>query len=130
MTKKIKRFQEGGLTPIRINHGPESVEMSKNLGAGLNPYRSPYGGSGDASDSLKQVYAGAQGINHALGTIKDVVGGGGGVLDDMRATLGSRATSQPQMELYKQFKKGGKIVSASKRADGIAKRGKTRGKMV
>jgi hypothetical protein len=28
------------------------------------------------------------------------------------------------------MKKGGKVVSASKRADGIAQRGKTRGKMV
>ena len=113
-----------------LTYGPESVEMSKNRGAGLNPYRNPYGFSGDASSSLQKIYAGAKGVNDALGTIKDVVGGGGGVLDDMRATSGSRAMSQPQMELNKQFKKGGKVVSASKRADGIAKRGKTRGKMV
>ena len=115
-----------------LTYGPESVEMSKNRGAGLNPYRNPYGGSGDASDSLKQVYAGAQGINSALGSIRSAVGGGGGVLDDMRVrdTSGSRAMSQPQMELFKQYKKGGKVVSASKRGDGIAKRGKTRGKMV
>lgn len=31
---------------------------------------------------------------------------------------------------YSVYKNGGKVSSASKRADGIAKRGKTRGKMV
>jgi hypothetical protein len=33
-------------------------------------------------------------------------------------------------ELIQKYNKGGKVGSASKRADGIAKRGKTRGKLV
>jgi UDP-N-acetylenolpyruvoylglucosamine reductase len=33
-------------------------------------------------------------------------------------------------EMGKMFKKGGKVGSASKRADGCAQRGKTRGKFV
>jgi len=34
------------------------------------------------------------------------------------------------IRLTKQFKKGGKVSSASKRADGIATKGKTKGRMV
>ena len=40
-----------------------------------------------------------------------------------------QATAQPSAPTGATFKKGGKVGSASKRADGIAMRGKTRGKM-
>ena len=38
--------------------------------------------------------------------------------------------SMSREEVNRSLKTGGKVGSASKRADGIAKRGKTRGKMV
>jgi len=41
-----------------------------------------------------------------------------------------QATAQPAAPTSTMFKKGGKVVSASKRGDGIAQRGKTRGRMV
>jgi len=41
-----------------------------------------------------------------------------------------QATAQPAAPTASTFKKGGKVVSASKRGDGIAQRGKTRGRMV
>jgi hypothetical protein len=41
-----------------------------------------------------------------------------------------QATAQPAATTAPTFKKGGKVVSASKRGDGIAQRGKTRGRMV
>jgi hypothetical protein len=41
-----------------------------------------------------------------------------------------QATAQPTVSTAPVFKKGGKVVSASKRGDGIAQRGKTRGRMV
>lgn len=41
-----------------------------------------------------------------------------------------QATAQPAAPTAPAFKKGGKVVSASKRGDGIAQRGKTRGRMV
>lgn len=41
-----------------------------------------------------------------------------------------QATAQPAAPAAPAFKKGGKVVSASKRADGIAQRGRTRGRMV
>ena len=47
---------------------------------------------------------------------------------------GARASAKlnpaRRMSVEQEYKKGGKVSSASKRADGIAQRGKTRGKMV
>ena len=40
------------------------------------------------------------------------------------------AAPTTKTEMGKIFKKGGKVGSASKRADGIAQRGKTRGRMM
>jgi len=46
---------------------------------------------------------------------------------------GARASAKlnpaRRMSVEQEYKKGGKVSSASKRADGIAQRGKTRGKM-
>lgn len=39
-------------------------------------------------------------------------------------------TYNPDTQTYTQMAKGGKVSSASKRADGIAQRGKTKGTMV
>ena len=51
-----------------------------------------------------------------------------------RMTSRPRRTEDEMSELTREIgrgmKKGGKVASASKRADGIAQRGKTRGKMV
>ena len=51
-----------------------------------------------------------------------------------RMTNRPRRTEEEMSELTREIgrgmKKGGKVGSASKRADGIAKRGKTRGKIV
>ncbi len=49
--------------------------------------------------------------------------------DRLRAQLDS-AKESSQAGRYGTMKKGGMVSSASKRADGIAKKGKTRGRMV
>ena len=108
MTKKAKRFQGGGaieyapIAPIPGQFGGTSIK---------NP--------GNASGSLRQIYEGAQGVKSALGTIGNIVGSedSGGL--DRGMNLFSAA-----------YKKGGAVKSASKRADGIAKRGKTRGRVM
>lgn len=46
-----------------------------------------------------------------------------------RAITVSKQKTDSDTESSSPMKKGGKVGSASKRADGIAKRGKTRGKM-
>lgn len=60
-------------------------------------------------------------------------GGGGGDSDTREMQLGSELDPKAMMRRtgrYSSFAKGGAVKSASSRADGIAQRGKTRGKMV
>jgi hypothetical protein len=62
-------------------------------------------------------------------------GGGGGGRGSRQMQLGAdldpKAMMQRMNEDYDDsYKKGGKVSSASKRADGIAQRGKTKGRMV
>ena len=55
---------------------------------------------------------------------------GVGVMEPENIPGPVRRTSDENMDATSEtFKRGGKVGSASKRADGIAKRGKTRGKM-
>jgi len=48
-------------------------------------------------------------------------------LSDMEV---DKARTESEDDITKTFKRGGKVSSASSRGDGIAKRGKTRGKMI
>ena len=60
-------------------------------------------------------------------------GGGGGDSDTREMQLGSELDPKAMMRRtgrYSSFAKGGKVKSASARADGIAKRGKTKGRIV
>jgi hypothetical protein len=56
-------------------------------------------------------------------------GGSGGVSDTREMQLGSDLDPKSMMK-RKDYKKGGKVSSASSRADGCAQRGKTKGRMV
>lgn len=51
-------------------------------------------------------------------------------LQDIEITKQAEADDAAQKALLNKYAKGGKVSSASKRADGCAIRGKTRGKMV
>ncbi len=67
----------------------------------------------------------------AFGQMAD--SGLGGVLPSMMAEQRQKkkdGTEMTQQEASPAMKKGGKVSSASKRADGIAIRGKTKGRMV
>lgn len=55
---------------------------------------------------------------------KGILGGPAGIGADLAADAMKRVPKVPK------FKGGGKVSSASKRADGIAQRGKTRGKII
>lgn len=62
-------------------------------------------------------------------------GGGGGGRGSREMQLGADLDPKAMMRRMNEddddsYKKGGKVKSASARADGIAQRGKTRGKMV
>jgi hypothetical protein len=76
----------------------------------------------DAKKGLDRIQRGEDvpvGIREALQEMKDA---------EMRKR--EEAAPTTKTEMGKIFKKGGKVGSASKRADGCAMRGKTRGKFV
>ena len=117
MTQKVKRFKQGGgATKSSSGRGSEPIQnLDYNLLSG-----SGTGGGGG--------------------------GGGGGfrvsptMINTPSSYMGSMAGAPPKavgINLKKRFKKGGKVkkmakggsVSASRRGDGIARKGKTRGKV-
>ena len=53
-------------------------------------------------------------------------------MEEQKSTKGGGGGAMPKSnrDLTKNYKKGGKVSSASKRADGIAQRGKTRGRII
>jgi hypothetical protein len=65
----------------------------------------------------------------ATGKWGAIRGGGGGGSDTREMQLGSDLDPKAMMK-RSGYKKGGSVKSASSRADGIAQRGKTRGRMV
>lgn len=109
----------------------------------------PVGGSGGtAREGLGAINQGANTVGNALdqisGSLKgaaESIGGGLGGLGDMGGKGGGTSPSNP-MDMYwnkmagmkkggkvKSYAKGGTVSSASKRGDGIAQRGKTKGRM-
>jgi hypothetical protein len=95
---KVKKFDAGGLASMYAGNQPQSTVSS-------------YGNSADSSNSniyngLNSISEGSNKLAESLTKIQDAVG-----QPSSSSTL---------------FKKGGKVSSASKRADGCAIRGKTR----
>ena len=96
MKKKVKRYQEGGVT---INQQATPMELPRLSGyeAPTNTY--PFQSSGSAPSATDT----GSGVNQTFNIQPSAQAG------------------QPQ-----QMKRGGKVSSASRRADGCAIRGKTR----
>ena len=132
MKKKPKKFAGGGLSGI-------ASEATSLLGAVDN--------AANAINTIKSGSAG-QGAVGGQGPI-----GGSGALGFLNSSNPTQGLRSGNPDMYNQlltqqkgfasqlsglansgksisFKKGGKVSSASKRADGCAQRGKTRGKMV
>ena len=86
---------------------------------------------------IKQVGSGlvAPGISDALSRVVDTVTGDAGKSQDekiaaLEAEVAAGRKTKQQAQAEVGMKKGGKVSSASKRADGIATKGKTRGRIV
>ena len=115
--KKAKKFAEGGLNRMVVQPGGTIPPFND------TPMTTPYpkdfpvfpggggGGGGGAYGGLDTVNQGGRQIGESLATISSGLGAPG---------------RGPQFA----FKKGGAVGSASKRADGIATKGKTKGRMV
>ena len=91
-------------------------------------------------DTAKTIAGGAiiPGVSDAVNRFVDNVTGDAGKAQEERikaleaeVAAGRKTKEQAQAEAQaKPMKKGGKVSSASKRADGCAIRGKTKGRMV
>jgi hypothetical protein len=90
----------------------ESMESSK---AKMNSIASPT----PAAEKAIENYRAKVGSDAGGRTIGSGGGGGGGM-----------GTGKMNRDISKNMKKGGKVSSASKRADGCAIKGKTRGRIV
>ena len=84
-------------------------------------------GGGTARGGLDTVRQGAQVVGGALDDIQERIGGGGG-LGSMVPSPGM--TGMKKGGAVKGYAKGGMVGAASRRADGIAQRGKTKGRMI
>lgn len=86
---------------------------------------------------IKQIGSGlvAPGISDTINSFVDNVTGETSKSQDekikaLEAEVAAGRKTKQQAQAEVGMKKGGKVSSASKRADGIAQRGKTRGRMV
>lgn len=100
MKKKVKRYQEGGVT---INQPAPAPELPGLAGYGASTNTYPFQSSGSASSATD-------------------TGSGSGV----NQTFNIQPTAQSGQPGTTTMKRGGKVSAASKRADGCAIRGKTR----
>jgi hypothetical protein len=98
MKKKVKRYQEGGITINQQAPTPMELPGLAGYGASTNTY--PFSSSGSSPSATDT----GSGVNQTFNI-------------QPSAQAGQPATT---------MKRGGKVSSASKRADGCALRGKTR----
>ena len=125
---KKRKFAEGGdsgsippgfLEPFPMPFPPTSQEPG-----GSTAPSSSFGGT--ARDGLNTVRQGAQVVGGALDDVQARIGGGGGFGNAMP----SPGMTMKKGGAVKGYAKGGSVGSASRRADGIAQRGKTKGRMI
>jgi hypothetical protein len=102
MKKKVKRYQEGGVT-INQQAAPMELPGLTGYGAATNTY--PFQSSGSTPSTPSATGSGS----------------GSGVNQTFNIQPSAQA-GQPEQAM----KRGGKVSSASKRADGCCIRGKTR----
>jgi len=122
---KKRKFAEGGDVYPRDDLIPDVYPTFPMPSPGGSTAPSSSGG-GTARDGLSTVRDGAKVVGGALDDIQSRIGGGGGLGSMVRST----GMTMKKGGAVKGYAKGGMVGSASKRADGCAQRGKTRGKLI
>ena len=79
--------------------------------------------SASEKNKLKEIMRRKGALPHPRDAVTEMIQAGDEAYDEVRRETRGAASKNP-------FKKGGSVSSASKRADGCATKGKTRGKMV
>jgi hypothetical protein len=114
--KKAKKFAVGGM-----NDTDKEINM-------LPAYPSD-GGGGGAFGGLNTVHQGGKQIGQSLQGIQQNLGGSGQGIGEVPMGMPSKPPPGAG-QVFPGYKKGGKVSSASSRADGCAAKGKTKGRMV
>lgn len=123
MKKKVKKFAVGGTTGFY----PAGGSAGLGGGGGLRGIiDTAQGLVGDVSGFGDKIIGGKGGLGGNVGGNMTPITG------DMKpfASQGVQALGMKSGGKVKNYAKGGKVSSASKRADGCAVKGKTRGRMV
>ncbi len=84
---------------------------------------------GGAMGGLDTVNQGSAQIGESLNTIQEGLSGSGGRNSSPTPNLIGQFDADQSLKKL-GLKKGGKVISASRRGDGIATKGKTKGRMV
>jgi hypothetical protein len=139
---KKRKFATGGQydNPGLEDPGYDYPPEVPGTNPGVTPMPTPGygGGSGGAYGGLNTINRGASQVGSALkdvsgslGQAAQAIGGpGGGFKDQMLGKIMSPGVTMKKGGKVKGYAKGGSVASASKRGDGIAQRGKTKGRMV
>ena len=122
--KKTKKFNVGGM----LGSSESTTSLPQSLQPFMDSTVSSGSGGSSANAGLGQLASGAETINKAIQSASNALTGSAvqGSLDGI-----SSQHSAPYKKggILKKYAKGG-AVSASKRGDGIAQRGKTKGRII
>jgi hypothetical protein len=144
MKRKIKKFNVGGIAQQAFNQ--QALDMIPGFGA----MDRGSGGIAGMKNSLQDISFGSNQVESGLNTIRTGTGGGGlgsgsspsalyrSLKGDVNVIPMQDAANYALQKEARGFKKGGMVKAksktvkstASKRGDGIATKGKTRGRMV
>lgn len=148
-----ERKQNRGIYTAEMGKPPTDPEMAKKRGGMIESKRTKKFAGGGAMGSAQDMGKSLTELTGSLGTINQGLTGGGGGANPIGAgligglggtggspampdyaTFGSQLRPAMDSLQLKSYKKGGAVKmssggAASKRGDGIAQRGKTRGKM-
>ena len=130
---KKRKFAQGGETGLSMSPIPDDDVFPYPGGPepfpapGVVPPASIPTGNNTARGGLEQVGVGAKAVGSALDDIQSRIGGGGGGFGGSGTSSGM---TLKRGGAVKGYAKGGMVGSASKRGDGIAQRGKTKGRVI
>jgi hypothetical protein len=127
---KKRKFADGGIYEDPTPQPTPGVG-APGVSTGGTGSSSAFGGLNTINQGAGQVGKALQSVSGSLGQAYNAIGSPGG----FKSGLGPNPTPSPGMTMkkggkVKGYAKGGSVASASKRGDGIAQRGKTKGRMV
>ena len=141
MKKRTKKFESGGLSSALDKYSPEGEEVKKRKplpSETIKEDKRAKAVNEGVRDTAIEAIKGAPAAAMALGKkVYENVMGTKAQNEAADAREAARARANPEGNeakfrdfMGKEYKKGGKVSMASKRGDGCAVRGKTKGRMV